>query len=29
FILGGSILCYSLYRYFVKKKRMSQKKFSA
>ena len=25
FILGGSILCYSLYRYFVKKKRMSQK----
>ena len=29
FILGGSILCYSLYRYLVKKKRMSQKKFSA
>ncbi|MCU5756056.1 TIGR01906 family membrane protein, partial [Bacillus cereus] len=22
-------LCYSLYRYFVKKKRMSKKKFSA
>ncbi|CUB11304.1 hypothetical protein BN2127_JRS1_03090 [Bacillus cereus] len=29
FILFGSILCYSLYRYFVKKKRMSNKKFSA
>ncbi|MEC2377609.1 TIGR01906 family membrane protein, partial [Bacillus thuringiensis] len=23
------ILCYSLYRYFVKKKRMSKKKISA
>ncbi|AHA10035.1 integral membrane protein [Bacillus toyonensis BCT-7112] len=29
FILGGSILCYSLYRYFVKKKRISKEKFSA
>ncbi|MZF25186.1 TIGR01906 family membrane protein, partial [Bacillus anthracis] len=29
FILFGSILCYSLYRYFLKKKRMSNKKFSA
>lgn len=29
FILFGSILCYSFYRYFLKKKRMSNKKFSA
>lgn len=28
FILCGSILCYSLYRYFVKKKRISKEKFS-
>ena len=28
FILGGSILCYSLYRYFVKEKDVTEK-FSA
>ncbi|OOZ76391.1 hypothetical protein BHL35_26075 [Bacillus cereus] len=28
FILCGSIICYSLYKYFVKKKRISKEKFS-
>ena len=29
FILCGSIFCYSMYRYFIKKKRDSKEKFPA